>query len=102
MTNGIVVIVDNCRRQDAVRGLTATKWSSAGDKFGIIEVVATDSNLDLHCTIPISFGISYRAESSTGREFVFIEDCVLDEVRFIEIFELQFLDRALQFVPHCS
>src|SRR5262245_7815315 len=87
VTNNTVVVIDG--------GLSrhACEWwplkARSRHKFGIVEIVITDSGLRLDIPGPIYFRTSKRTECRRPTITFLIQDNVLDEVRFLEVLELK-------------
>ena len=100
MANGIVIVFDDCFRDNTRR------WRSlegrSRHELRIIEVVVADAHLRLHDASPAGIGGSQRAECGGSAIALLVENHVLNEVRFVQILELQFVYRPLQLIDHSS
>src|SRR5215470_15062816 len=97
MAQRIVVIVNGRLIQ---RAPASSASSAARIKLGVIEVITADAYLGIDKSLSGGRGLCERAEGCSCCELFFVEDDVLNEVRLVQIAELELNDRSIQFIDH--
>src|SRR5436190_5661574 len=98
MPDGIVIVFDNCCEDDTGRRRTLERRSR--HKFRIIELVVADADLRLHDASLAGIRRSQRAERGRSSIAFLVENHVLNEVRLVQILELQLVNGPFQFIDH--
>ena len=93
----LVVIVDHRGGQHAGGRLAVSR-----NEFGVVEIVVAHTHLRIHNALLRPIGCGQRAECGHGRVLVFVDHDVLNEVRFVEVVQLQFFDRTFELIAHRS
>jgi hypothetical protein len=98
VTDGIVVIVDdglarNTRRRRSLK-------TGACNEFRIVEIVIAHAYLRLHVAGAAAVRGGERSKGCGGAIPLLVQNDVLNEIRLIEIFELQFGNRPVKLIGH--